>query len=191
MWASDWCSRARRWAAAALVAALGLGLPPGDAEAKVFYGRREALELAFPDADRIEDESVLLGDEQAERIESLSRSPLESRLVRIYRGYRGDELLGTAFIDVHNVRTHPEAFMVVVSPEGKVELLRVLAFHEPLEYMPTERWYRQFSDLDLEAPMRVGRDIHGIVGATLSARATTQGVRRALAFYEVVVKGQH
>jgi transcriptional regulator of nitric oxide reductase len=173
----------------ALAVTVGLFLPAADAEAKVFYGRREALELAFPDADRIEDEAVLLGDEQAERIESLSRGELESRLVRIYRGYRGDELLGYAFIDIHNVRTHPEAFMVVISPGGTVELLRVLAFHEPLEYMPTPRWYEQFSKLDLAAPMRVGRDIHGSVGATLSARATTRGVRRALAFYEVVVKG--
>jgi hypothetical protein len=29
--------------------------------------------------------------------------------------------------------------------------------------------------------------VHGIVGATLSARATTNGVRRALALYQVVV----
>ena len=29
--------------------------------------------------------------------------------------------------------------------------------------------------------------MHGIVGATLSARATTEGVRRALALYQVVV----
>lgn len=188
MWDSAWSSRARG-VLAALVLTLGLGLPAAEAQAKVFYGRREALELAFPGADRIEDESVILGEEQATRIESLSRGALESKLVRIYRGYRGDELLGYAFIDVHNVRTHPEAFMVVLSPEGRVQLLRVLAFHEPLEYMPTERWYEQFSDLDLAAPMRVGGDIHGIVGATLSTRATTRGVRRALAFYEVVVKG--
>lgn len=188
MWDSA-LSSSRSFVLAALVAALGLGLPPAEAEAKVFYGRREALELAFPQADRIEDESIILEEEQARRIEALSRGELESRLVRIYRGYRGDELLGYAFIDVHNVRTHPEAFMVVISPEGRVALLRVLAFHEPLEYMPTDRWYEQFSKLDLQAPMRVGGDIHGIVGATLSARATTRGVRRALAFYEVVVKG--
>lgn len=167
---------------------MGCGLASSSAEAKVFLGRREALELAFPGADRIEDESVLLGDSEAGRIEAISRSPLDSRLVKIYRGFRGDELLGYAFIDVHNVRTRPEAFLVVLSPQGEVASLRVLAFHEPLEYMPTERWYTQFESKSLAAPMRLGSDIHGIVGATLSARATTRGVRRALAFYEVVVK---
>ena len=40
----------------------------------------------------------------------------------------------------------------------------------------------------LSKPLRLGGDVHGIVGATLSARATTRGVRRALALYEVVVQ---
>ncbi|NRA07882.1 MAG: FMN-binding protein [Myxococcales bacterium] len=167
-----------------------LALPwlPGEAAAKVFHSRTEALALAFPDADRVEDETIVLGDEQARRIESLARSPLESRLVRVYTGYRGGELLGYAFIDVHNVRTLPEAFLVVLSPEGEVSDLRLLAFHEPLDYMPAEGWYAQFQRKSLAQPLRVDGDIHGILGASLSTRATAGGVRRALAVYQVVVR---
>jgi hypothetical protein len=171
-----------------LALALSCLLLPTGSEAKVFYSRSEALELAFPEADRIEDETVVLGDEQADRIQSLSKSPLESRLVRIYRGFRGPELLGYAFIDVHNVRTLPEAFLVVLTPAGSVRALRVLAFHEPLEYKPDDRWYEQFENVSQDQALRLGRDVHGIVGATLSARATTRGVRRALALYEVVIQ---
>lgn len=173
---------------ALLIWALAFPGLPGEAAAKVFYSRAEALELAFPDADRVEDETIVLGDEQAHRIESLSRSPLESRLVRVYTGYRDGELLGYAFIDVHNVRTLPEAFLVVLSPEGEVADLRLLAFHEPLDYMPAERWYEQFQRKSLEEPLRVDGDIHGIMGASLSTRATAGGVRRALAMYKVVVQ---
>jgi Na+-translocating ferredoxin:NAD+ oxidoreductase RnfG subunit len=78
--------------------------------------------------------------------------------------------------------------MVVLTPDGEVRSLRVLAFHEPLEYKPTRRWYRQFDNKSKDAPLRVGGDVHGVVGATLSARATTRGVRRALAFYEVLIQ---
>jgi Na+-translocating ferredoxin:NAD+ oxidoreductase RnfG subunit len=77
--------------------------------------------------------------------------------------------------------------MVVIGPEGEVRSLRVLAFHEPLEYKPTNRWYRQFENKSIDSPLRLGGDVHGVVGATLSARATTRGVRRALAFYEVLI----
>ena len=159
----------------------------GTAHAKVFYSQKEALALAFPGADRVDDRSLLLDDAQAARVQELAKSRLESRLVRIYTGYRGSERLGYAFIDVHVVRTLPEAFLVVLTPEGAVRELRLLAFHEPLEYMPSARWYQQFEAKTLAAPLRLGGDVHGIVGATLSARATTESVRRALALYQVLV----
>jgi hypothetical protein len=175
-------------------AAIGVALcaallaPPADA--KVFFSREEALALAFPQADRVDDETILLEDAQAQRVESLSSAELETRLVRVYRGYRGGELLGYAFIDVHNVRTLPEAFLIVLSPEGEVRSLRLLAFHEPPEYMPREGWYEQFRDKSAADALRLGKDVHGIVGATLSSRATTLGVRRALALYQVVVQDE-
>jgi hypothetical protein len=173
-----------------LLIALALAVPSDEARAKVFYSRSEALALAFPEADRVEDETHVLAEDQVARIESLSHCRLESRLVRVYTGFRSGEVIGYAFIDVHNVRTLPEAFLVVLTPDGEVRTLRVLAFHEPLEYKPGDRWYEQFEDKSLEAPLRLGGDVHGIVGATLSARATTRGVRRALALYAVVVRGE-
>ena len=175
--------------AAALVA-LALLLPSAPAAAKVFYSRSQALQIAFPDAERIEDETYVLSDDQVARIGALAQSPLDSKLVKIYRGYHGDQLLGYAVIDIHNVRTMPEAFMVVLTPEGSVRSVRVLAFHEPLDYLPSNRWYDQFDEKSLASPLRVGGDIHGVVGATLSTRATTRGVRRALAYYRVLVRNE-
>ena len=182
-------SAARAGLTFALLVAAAAPLP---AAAKVFYSRDEALELAFPDADRVESETYVLDDGEVGQVESLAKCQIDTKLVKIYKGVRGEQVIGYAVIDVHNVRTLPEAFMVVLTPDGEVRSLRVLAFHEPLEYMPTSRWYRQFDHAKTGAPLRVGRDVHGVVGATLSARATTKGVRRALAFYEVLIQnGQH
>ncbi len=162
-----------------------------NANAKVFYSQSEALALAFPDAEEVESNTFVLDDHQVERIESLAKCELGSKLVKIYTGMREGKVLGYALIDVHNVRTLPEAFMVVLNPAGEVRSLRVLAFHEPLEYKPTNRWYSQFDNRSIEAPLRVGGDIHGVVGATLSTRATTRGVRRALAYYEVLLQSEN
>ncbi len=161
---------------------------PTSGEAKVFYSRSEALELAFPGADRVETETYVLDDRQVARIRELARSDVDTKLIKVYTGYRGGEVMGYAVIDIHRVRTLPEAFMVVLNPEGTVRSLRVLAFHEPLEYLPSERWYRQFGEKSLGEPIKVGGDVHGVIGATLSARATTKGVRRALAYYEVLIQ---
>jgi transcriptional regulator of nitric oxide reductase len=145
------------------------------------------LEFAFPGSDRLESRTYVLTPEQVEAVEGLAKSRLPTKIVTIHTGWRSEELLGYAFLDVHTVRTLAEAFLVVLDPQGDVRTLRVLAFHEPLEYLPTPRWYEQFAGKSSSARLRLGQDIHGIVGATLSARAATQGVRRALAFHRVLV----
>ena len=172
---------------AALWLPLAWLLAAAPAGAKVFDNRTHALEAAFPDAERIADQTFVLTDAQAERISQLAQSPLESKLVKIYTAWRGEQPLGYAVIDVHKVRTMPEAFLVVLTPEGSVRSVRVLAFYEPLDYLPNERWYAQFAGRSLDSQLHVGGDIHAVVGATLSARATTLGVRRALAYYRVLL----
>jgi hypothetical protein len=176
------CALAFLGALAVLVAA---GAPTA---ATVFHSQQEALALAFPDAERIDAKTYVLSDEQAAKIESLSKSALESRLVTVHTGLRGGEALGFALIDVHNVRTLPEACMIVLTPQGQVRSLRMLAFHEPMDYLPPQRWYGQFEGKAGGDTLRLGGDIHGVVGATLSAQAATRGVRRALALYEVLLK---
>ena len=170
------------------LALLGL-LAAAPAAGEVFLSQREALALAFPDADRVAKKSVVLDDAQASAVEKLSGAKLESRIVTLHEGFRGEERLGYALIDVHTVRTLPEAFLVVLSPDGRVTSLRLLAFYEPSEYKPSERFLAQFDARALGPELRLGGAIHGIAGSSLSSRAVTAGVRRSLALYEVLVRG--
>lgn len=172
----------------ALAVALGLGLAAAPAAAAVFMSRTEALAWAFPDADRVDDERFVLTDEQVAAIEERAQAKLESRIVTLYVGRKGDAVLGYAVIDQHNVRTLPEAFLVVLSPEGEVQRLRVLAFHEPPEYKPNDRFLAQFEGKQGGTPLRLQREVHGIAGATLSSQAVTGGVRRVLAYHEVLIR---
>ena len=88
------------------------------------------------------------------------------------------------------VRTLPETFMVLLSPTGEVRMTVILAFHEPPDYLPSERWLEQFRGEKLSPELWVGREIAGIVGSTLSAQAMTQGVRKVLALFDILVKGR-
>lgn len=174
-------------AAKALVCVLVAFVAAETADAKVFHSRQEALALAFPEADRIDKQTTILRAEQIEAIEALARAKVESKLVTIFTAYRGDEVLGYAHIDVHTVRTHPAALMVVLDPAGAVRSVRILAFHEPLDYLPAEKWYAQFAGKTREDRLRVGSDVHGVVNATLSTRVATDSIRRALAYHAVLI----
>ena len=175
----------------ALLAALALLLGPGaarPAQSEVFASKSEALAWAFPDAQRIEDQRFVLTDEQAAEIERRAQSKLESRIVTIYKGVKDASVMGYAVIDQHRVRTMPEAFLVVLSPDGAVQRMRVLAFHEPPEYKPNDRFLAQFEGKEDGVPLRLRREIHGIAGATLSSQAVTGSVRRVLALHQVLVR---
>jgi hypothetical protein len=158
--------------------------------AKVYHARDEALELAFHGVERIEARDVVLTKDQHEKIEKLAKAPLESDLVTIYVGWRSGSPTGYAIFDTHTVRTFPETFLVVLSPDGKVQAAHILAFHEPEEYLPKQRWLDTFRGRELTDEMQVGRGVAGITGSTLSTRAVTSGIRRALALWAVVIGGK-
>lgn len=159
------------------------------AEATVFYARDEALQLAFPAADRTQARDFFLTPAQRSAIERRAKSHLDSDLLTVYVGSRGDKLLGYAMLDTHVVRTLPETFLIVLTPDGAVSATHVLAFYEPLEYLPAKRWLRQFAGKGLGDELQVGRGIAGITGSTLTSHAVSGGIRRALAIYDVLLKG--
>ncbi|MCK6553108.1 FMN-binding protein [Candidatus Binatia bacterium] len=160
---------------------------PIGVHAKVFHARDEALALAFPGVDSVERRNFFLTGAQRERIEQLARAPLESDMVTIYVGMRGGEVAGYAIFDTHLVRTLPETFLVVLSPDGAVVGTHLLAFYEPLDYMPGDRWLRQFDGRRLDDDLAIGRGVAAITGSTLTSRAVAGGVRRALALYAVLL----
>ena len=157
-------------------------LAPGSAIAKTFATVEQAMSALFPQEEIVR-ETVYLSDAEQAAIEKTAGSKLSSGIV--YR-YRSASAVG--YLDSHRVRTLPETLLIVIGSDGSVHKVKVLAFREPQEYLPNDRWYAQFEDRSLGEPLRLGGDVHGVVGATLSARATTRGVRRALACYEVLVR---
>ncbi len=183
-----WPRRRGRVASVLLTLGIACGVPfARPAQATVFLAKDEALALAFPGNDRIEERTFILTDAQKADVEHRARAPLDSQLVTIYVGWKGGELLGYGVIDTHVVRTLPETILVVIDPKGTLRRVHVLAFNEPPEYMPTERWLDKLGGRALDDDLKVGAGIQGITGATLSAQAMTAGVRRALALFAVLV----
>jgi hypothetical protein len=166
-----------------LPAAAGLATT---SDAAVYTSRSQALAEAFPGA-RIETRSYVLDAAQIEAIQERAQAKPESRLATAHLAWRGDTLTGTAFFDVRTVRTMPGIFMVVVTPDSTIERIEVIAFHEPPDYRPPERWLGQFKDRPLDQRLWPRRDIRNLSGATLTTRAVTESARLALALYQVLV----
>jgi len=156
--------------------------------AEVFMNQEEALKMAFPPEANVERISAFLTEEQVSAIEKRAESKLESPLVTYYRGEIDNAPAGYAFFETDLVRTMPETYMVVLSPVGEVKFVEILAFHEPMDYLPRKKWFSFFKKKQLNDSLRVKRDIRNVTGSTLTTRAITGGVRRVLATYEILIK---
>ena len=100
----------------------------------------------------------------------------------VLRVSRGDSLLG--FAQVGNVlgKDQPITFLVAIDPADRLKDVDILVYREPYGgEVAYEPWRRQFRGKTVADSLRVGREIRGISGATISVDAVTLGVRRMLA----------
>jgi hypothetical protein len=147
----------------------------------------EAVRRAFPEADRVEARDVILTDDLVARIERLARARVRERLVTFYTARRAGAVAGYAVLHTHVVRTKPETLALAFEPDGRIRSITVLAFLEPPEYLPGERWLAQFRGKGTEDRLLVGQDVAAITGATLTARGVAEESRWLLRALQVAV----
>ena len=190
--ASKGTAAARRVTAAArpaLAVAALLGSLATPAVARVLLTQAQALELAFPGC-AVERRTHYLTAAQVARAGELAGEPLPGALVHAYAARCAGRPAGTAYFDTHKVRTLPETVMVVVDDQGRSTRVEVLSFQEPPDYLPRAPWYEQFRGRQLDGELQLRRGVRPVTGATLTARATTDAVRRVLAVDRVVREAQ-
>lgn len=172
---------------------LALAAWRGIASADASAAEKEAAVLgaAFPAADRFASSDVLLTDELVARIEKLARARVKDRLVTFYTAYAGGAVTGHAVIHSHVVRTKRETLLVAFEPDGRIQRIQVLAFLEPDEYRPSDRWLSQFAGKGPGDRLAVGQDVAPISGATLTARGVVEETRWLLqALKNIVLERQ-
>ena len=178
--ANGW--RARHPAGLAVLAALMVLTPLVRAQA---ITREEALALAYPNA-TFAAERVFLTPNQQRAAASLAGREIESALVARYILRKDGVLVGRAYVDTHTVRTKKESLLVCLTADGRVKRIDVTAFMEPPEYQAPSAWVAQYENHTLTDDLHVQRAIRPLAGATLTARATNDAVRRVLAIDQVL-----
>lgn len=154
--------------------------------AKIYYSKQEAMELAFGRDAQVELMPLFLTEGQRQEIERMARVKLESSLYTFYVGKQRGGIVGYAAIETHTVRTKPEILLIVLNSDGTLKRIETLAFHEPPEYQPPSRWFAQLFGVSM-GQLTLNGEVEGIAGATLSARAALDSVRKVLAIYQVAV----
>ena len=152
--------------------------------------RDEALRLVYPGA-TVRMEHVYLTARQQQLAAAQAGGEVPSALVARYLATRDGRLVGRAYIDTHVVRTKKETLLVSLDEAGRITRVDVTAFQEPGEYRAPDAWLRQYQGRTLEADLALHRVIRPMAGATLTARATNEAVRRVLAIDQVLLRTEN
>lgn len=156
--------------------------------ARVLKSFEDALAGIVPGA-AFERRTLFLDEAASARAAELAGVKVKPGVIHAYRLVRDGNPAGMAYLDVHRVRTLPEKVLVVVDPGGRIAGIEVLAFQEPPDYLPPQRWYDKLKGRALDADLQTGRGVDGITGATLTTRAAMESARRALALHRTLGEG--
>jgi len=163
------------------VAGLSASMP---AQAAVYLTVAQAQQLMFGDAP-LTALSITLTPAQIAAIEQRSGVRVATPVLQVWKAPTGYFLVD-AVIGKHDLIT----YALALTSAGAVREIEVLEYREAYgSEIRLPRWRAQFTGKHAGDPLRVGQDIQGISGATLSCEHVTDGIRRLLATYEQVLKG--
>lgn len=176
---------ARYWVPLAVVCA------PIGAHATQYLTVEQAQHALFPQAERFVASPVALSDEQRSRIAELTGVRSSRGEQPVWRVQRGQTLLGYFIVDEVIGKHDLITYAVGIDSAGKARGVEILDYRESRGgEVRDPRWRAQFTGKRAGDTLRIGQDIQNLSGATLSSRHITDGVRRLLALYEVVLKAR-
>lgn len=155
--------------------------PDGPEHVRHYYSLADALDEVFDGADTTWTEAWTPDTAAVAAMEARLGLRLDGRPVTFHRARRGGRDLGWAIELEEKGRFKPITFLVHVQPGGDVGKVLVMVYRESRgDGVRRQRFLRQFRGKRADDALRLNRDVVAVSGATMSSRALTVGVKRAL-----------
>jgi Na+-translocating ferredoxin:NAD+ oxidoreductase RnfG subunit len=117
---------------------------------------------------------------------SLIRQTLSEKEVVFERILKQETPIGYIYRAREMGKVEPMDFCVALDTTGKVLRVLLTVYRESVGgEVGSKRFMKQFKGKTTESPLQLNRDIDGISGASISSRAITMGVRKAVGFWKL------
>ena len=131
----------------------------------------------------LQEKKMDLTSDEIKQIEDQSGENVRDKQVHLWMGPKGEAVIIDRVVGKHDFIT----YAVAVTPDAKVKGIEILEYRETYgSEIRKPEWRQQFYGKGTEVPMKNGKDIKNISGATLSCTHVTSGVRRVLRTYEAI-----
>ena len=168
---------------------LALLLTASTAQAERYLTVDDARKLSFPTADKFEEQTVRFTPEQKKAIEKKTGVKVRNLGNRFHIARQGTNTLGVLVVD-HVIGKHEIIdYAVAIVSTGVVAQVEILEYREShgMEIRGA-KWREQFKGKTAGSKLKLNDDIYNISGATISCRQITEGVKRVVATYDLVLR---
>ncbi|HTT36347.1 MAG TPA: FMN-binding protein [Burkholderiales bacterium] len=174
-----------RWLAPAAI----VSAAPAYCLAAHYMSLEQAQALIFAQAQEFVPAAVTLTPDQIGRIERESGVQVRAPQQQVWQARAAGKLLGWFIVDQVIGKHELITYALGINADGSVRQFQVIEYREQYGYQVRElKWRDQFVGKTVSDPLQVGTDIVNISGATLSCRHVTDGIKRLLAFHQVVLR---
>lgn len=157
--------------------------------AKILISPIDAMKENFGNENKIEKKNILLTNAQVQNIEDSAKVKLLNKIVRVFKATKDGKTTGHGVLINRKIRTKNGVVLYLISADSTLKGIEVVAFNEPMEYIPSDKWLSQFEDVKMQDKTKLS-SITNITGATLSAKIFIDGSKVAFAIYDEVLKGK-
>jgi Na+-translocating ferredoxin:NAD+ oxidoreductase RnfG subunit len=150
-------------------------------------GTRETLQRMLPGARELRPDSIALTDAERRAFRERTGMSAPAAATVIYSALSDTGLIGYVVLDEVRGKDQPITYAVAVGPDLAIRSLEILDYREAYGgEVRNGSWRNQFLGKTPAEPLRPGREISAITGATISSRAVTLGVRRVLVTLDLI-----
>ncbi|DAB27437.1 MAG: FMN-binding protein [Sulfurimonas sp. RIFOXYD12_FULL_33_39] len=148
----------------------------------------DAMHQSYGADSKISKENIILTSKIAEKIEQDAKIKLDEKIIRVFKASKNDKTVGFGVLINRKVRSKNGVVLYIISTDSVLKSIEIVAFNEPMEYIPSKNWMLQFENIKTDNMLKVGKEIPTITGATMSARSIVDGSRLAFAIYNELLK---
>ena len=155
-----------------------------------YYTTRGMLAEFFPHSERVTYRTFTLDAPVRARLaQRLGYAPARDRYTIFVATTQG-KVDGYAVVDDEQGLHQPITFATRLSSRGSVERVEIMVYREPRgDEVRDSRFRKQFEGKTAQDPLRLGRDIDAVSGATVSSASLATGVHRAAVLVEELALG--
>lgn len=156
-----------------------------------FLTVEQAHRALFPAATGFVEVLLELSESQIREVEKRSHTRWHLRRHRVWQAKALDRSLGHVIVDEVYGKHEFITYAIAINNRGKVAGVEILDYRESYGgEVRNPSWRAQFLDKTAGDTLDLDKDIRNISGATLSCQHVTEGIRRLLALYHVVLAGK-